>query len=271
MADTALLYTPANGWQPAAGWPATDRALNYGDGLFETFRFSPAGEIPLWRHHRQRLRHGLVALDFPLQTAALIEEAISALRPQTSAGKLLVSRGSGPRGYLPPADAEVQILFQPFTAPSWAAERLPQGMVCEFSDVQLAVQPLLAGFKHLNRLEQVLARSRFPAHCHEVIMTDMNDWVIEGCMSNLLLLEGEQWLTPDLSRCGVNGVVRRWLQETLDISEAAVERDRLLKADALLLCNTLNGISAVQSVASRKYHLHPSIAELQQQFQEQFA
>ena len=271
MAEQAQVWS-AQGWQPATGWPPQDRALHYGDGLFETIRFATDGRIPLLAFHRQRLLQGLVALDFPVATAALLEEALSALPPAgQTAGKLLLSRGPGPRGYLPPSEPQIQLLFQPFAAPKWASERMTGGMVCEFSEITLAPQPLLSGFKHLNRLEQVLARQRFPAHCHEVIMTDTDDWVIEGCMSNLFLLERGQWLTPDLSRCGVNGVVRRWLQAGTDIAEARITPERLLQADAVFLSNTLNGVIAVQSIGTRKYHQHPDIVRFQQQFQEQFA
>lgn len=271
-----------DGWQSAACWPVGDRALQYGDGLFETIRLTSSGAAPLWSYHRQRLLQGLVALDFPIDSWALIERAWSAL-PATArasgAGKLLVSRGVGPRGYAAPAKPALSLLWQSFEPPVWAGARFPQGLKADFSEVLLSRQPLLAGIKHLNRLEQVLARSRFPDDCQEVVMRDNAGLVTEGCMSNLFVLQQGCWRTPLLTHCGVNGVVRRWLLDTLrsdaiQPEEAELQPQDLLQADALFFCNTLNGIIPVRVLASRRYDEHhpgwQQAARWQQQLEAMF-
>ncbi len=257
---TDLIWS-SDGWQPANDWPVADRALQYGDGLFETLRLTSQGEVPLWAQHRQRLLHGLVALDFPIDSWATVERAWKALphgSRQTGAGKLLVSRGSGPRGYAPPVEPQLNLLWQAFQPADWAHQRHPHGVRADFSDVLLSRQPLLAGFKHLNRLEQVLARGRFPADCQEVVMCDTDGQVIEGCMSNLFILQNGRWRTPALTHSGVNGVVRRWLLEQMQADEVLLTPQDLLQADVLFFCNTLNGIMPVHTLASRRYDpLHP--------------
>lgn len=269
MTDTLIWRNGA--WQANAAWPLNDRGLHYGDGLFETLRLAGDGRIPLWALHRARLLQGLVALDFPVDTLAQIEAALAQAPRNSSAAKLLITRGAGPRGYLAPAQPGIELQWQVFNAPDWAVQRKPDGFHCEFSEVHLAPQPLLAGFKHLNRLEQVLIRNRMPAAGDEAIVLDADDWVIEGAMSNLFLREQGKWLTPDLSRCGVDGVIRRWLMPKLNARAEAISPDRLLAADAILLTNSLNGIQTVRSIGSKRYDSPSEITPLQQELQELFA
>ena len=270
MTSTYLWNPAARRWQTGNSIKSDDRGLSYGDGLFETLRLKPDGTCPLWHWHRQRLVQGLVALDFPINALALIDEAIEQAPRQGTAAKLVITRGTGPRGYLPPAEPQLTVIWQLFTAPDWAHNRCPEGFDCQFSDIRLSQQPLLAGIKHLNRLEQVLCRQRMPESHQEAIMLDQEDWVIEGCMSNIFLLEGQKIITPDLTRCGVNGVIRRWLINQTSVTEASVSAERLLKSDAVLMTNSLNGVIHVRSVGSRRYDHNPEIRELQRSLQELF-
>jgi len=138
MSEVSTAYVWVNGqWrgqghsQAQSHWPSNDRALHYGDGLFETIRFAPDGSIPLWPYHKQRLLQGLCALDFPIDSFQQIEQAL-AQRPQSPllAGKLLISRGAGPRGYAPPAEPELLLQWQEFTPPDWGRRLTGAISVC---------------------------------------------------------------------------------------------------------------------------------------------
>lgn len=242
-------------WLPQNTWSAADRALNYGDGLFETLRFDAQQAIPLWHYHQQRLMAGLEALNFPAYSLAEIKAAMQSLpiSESVNAGKLLISRGQGERGYAAPKEAKIELLWHGFTAPSWALERFPNGLEVAVSPIVLAKQPRLAGIKHLNRLEQVLARNLFPEHCQEVVMCDDAQSVIEGCMSNIVLFKDNQWLTPSLDNNGVNGVIRQWLLSQLPIIEAQVSLAELMQADTIIFCNTLNGIAPVARLGEKSF------------------
>lgn len=242
-------------WLDEFSWPSADRALHYGDGLFETMRFNNQGNVPLWSYHTQRMQQGLTALGFPESSYQQINNAFLALplNLRQSAGKLLISRGIGERGYSAPEAPQIQLLWHAFTAPAWAVKREPQGFKAEFSTVKLAPQPLLAGIKHLNRLEQVLIRSRFAADCQEMVVSDNVGNIVEGCMSNLFILKDKQLYTPKLEVCGVNGVVRRWLLENETVQIDRLLPEDLLTAEALFFCNSLNGIVPVSQLAERKY------------------
>lgn len=237
-------------WQPQLSWSGGDRALNYGDGLFETLRFADKGQAPLWAYHKRRLKSGLQALDFPEKTMPLILAALTKLpsNAHLSGGKLLVSRGLGQRGYAYESAAQIELLWHPFEAPQWAIQRFPKGFKAAFSPVTLARQPLLAGIKHLNRLEQVLARSRFAEGCQEMVLTDTEGLVVEGCMSNLFIIKDGQLLTPAITHCGVNGVIRQWILENHSAKECSLYPADLLEAEALFFCNSLNGIIPVSQL-----------------------
>ena len=242
-------------WEEGRTWSLTDRALHYGDGVFETIRFNSAGQAPLWHLHRQRLLQGFIALEFPLDSLDNLDLAWETLpaSAKKSAGKLLISRGSAPRGYGYPLDANIVMLWQAFDAPDWAIKRIPEGFLCEFSKVVLSEQPLLAGIKHLNRLDQILARSRFSANCHEVVMCNSAKQVIEGCMSNIFVVNNGKLLTPNITTCGVNGVIRRWLMNERDVEVTDITTPQLFESEAVFFCNSLNGIIPVRELAGHEY------------------
>ena len=263
-------------WVSQQQWSGNDRALNYGDGLFETLRFNAQGQIPLWQYHQTRLAEGLAALSFPSESLTTILNALDAL-PQTarcSAGKLLISRGKSDRGYAYPECSELALLWHNFSAPTWAVERFPQGYLVKVSPVKLSRQPQLAGIKHLNRLEQVLARNQFTTEQQEAVLCDTEEQVIEGCMSNLFVVVGQRLITPRLSHSGVNGVVRRWLQHHYSVEEARLSVTALLEADALFFCNSLNGIIPVARLEQQVFSSHTAswkyIQQLQKHLESEF-
>ncbi len=251
-------------------WPATDRGLQYGDGLFETMRLvrvsdasrkagRSGGDVPLWQFHAERLQQGLNALLFPADSFAVICDAMGELADEVdlsaySAAKLLVSRGVGQRGYGLPDHPEINIQIQLMDAPPWLWSQLhPDGICIGVSGVRLGAQSRLAGIKHLNRLEQVLARAEFAPGWQEAVMLDTAGNVTEGCYSNLYIAHKGQWLTPIIDQCGVNGVIRRWLIAEGQVTEAQISLAQLEQADAIALSNSLTGIVPVKQLQQRLF------------------
>src|SRR5690554_5854709 len=140
-----------------------DRGLNYGDGLFETVRVVH-GRAPLWPRHRERLQQGAARLGISFDVAAL-ESALSVACADVDSAviKVLLTRGRGGRGYRidPQQPATLRLSRHPLRLPSEALYR--NGLLLGRCDLTLARQPALAGIKHLNRLEQVLARRQVDA------------------------------------------------------------------------------------------------------------
>ena len=138
---------------------ADDRGLSYGDGLFETMRVV-AGRIPLWHQHRARLLAGAGRLGIAV-TAARIDAALTPVLAGVGDGiiKIVVTRGRGGRGYSVPAEVMPTLLVQAYPLRTPPPRCYEQGLLIGLCDIRLASQPLLAGIKHLNRLEQVMAAS----------------------------------------------------------------------------------------------------------------
>jgi len=146
------------------GHPATtvdiaDRGLAYGDGVFETMAVV-SGAVPLLHRHLARLALGCTRLGIEAPSASLIEAELAALVAAVDAGvaKLIVTRGKGARGYAPPRDAAPTRILS-LHAPPLAAIGPGQGISVRWCATTLAINSRLAGIKHLNRLEQVLARA----------------------------------------------------------------------------------------------------------------
>jgi len=237
-----------------------DRGLLYGDGLFETIAVENG--IPRrWSRHLARLQDGCARLCIVQPDAALLEaEAASLCRDAEHAVlKLVITRGAGGRGYLPAPDVTPTRIVQLHPYPSWPHERMLAGVHSRICKLQLGYNPLLAGIKHLNRLEQVLARIEWDdPEISEGLMQDQHGNLIEGTMSNVFLFKDGVLLTPELSRCGVAGITRALLLELAQQAGIAtgvrdIAMDELEGADEVFLCNSLIGIWPVISIAERSY------------------
>ncbi len=245
--------------------PPDDRGLAYGEGVFETMRVH-AGELPLWPRHRARLLEGAGRLGLVLPPIEVIETHIRDAIAGIDAGvlKLLVTRGSGGRGYAPPADP----------LPTWllALHPLPStsnpfnGLRLHWCQTRLATQPALAGIKHCNRLEQVLARAECDqTGCDEGLMLSTAGEVVCATAANLLVLRDDRWITPSVEACGVAGVCRGWVIEQGLVAVGVLTPHMVETADALVLCNAVRGILPVSLLGAIEFRQHPAVAVLQAQ------
>jgi len=246
-----------------------DRGLAYGDGLFETILVK-AGQPLLFERHLQRLALGGLRLALNLDLP-LIESECQVFAAQLVEGvmKLIVTRGDGMRGYAPAIDAQPRRILQGSALPAYPAAHADQGIKLFPCRTRLAEQPLLAGLKHLNRLEQVIARGEWSDAEHaEGLMRDTTGRIIEGVYSNLFLVKGGVLLTPDLSRCGVAGVMRGELlaqaeQINLPARALDLQLSDLQKADEVFVCNSVYGIWPVRRFEQHNWPLGPVTRKLQ--------
>ncbi len=237
-----------------------DRGLHYGDGLFETIALQ-RGRPLCWERHLRRLRHGCRVLGLHCPDAALLHEEAQQLGAgrERAVLKLILTRGPGDRGYRAPTDARQCRLWLCSEWPSHlVAMRSDAGVPVRICTTRLATQPLLAGIKHLNRLEQVLARAEWDApQIAEGLMLDMQGRLVEGTMSNLFWVRGTVLYTPALRHCGVAGVIRAAILECapqlgLQPQLSTMEPEQILDVDEAFICNSLIGICSVSSVNSQK-------------------
>lgn len=255
--------------QPLEWLSVKDRGLAYGDGLFETIAVR-AGSPVLLDRHLARLGEGCARLLIDLDLALVRAELLAFSRELgDGVAKLIVTRGDGLRGYAPPQPALSRRILQGSAKPVYPACNAELGVRLFPCVTRLAEQPLLAGIKHLNRLEQVLARAEWQDAEHaEGLMLDASGRVIEGVYSNLFLLKGGVLLTPDLSRCGVAGVMRAELlaqaeRQGLPCQVCDIALEALLQADEVFLCNSLYGVWPVRALQRHQWSVGPLTRKLQ--------
>jgi 4-amino-4-deoxychorismate lyase len=246
-----------------------NRGLAYGDGLFETMRYVDR-EIPLWAHHKKRLLHSLKRLKIKLKEPLLEAELnkVIAATPKNGSRliKLIVTRGDSDRGYKANPKARARLVWQVLDAPPCYQRPLTLGL-CE---TRLADQPLLAGMKHLNRLEQVLARLEWDDKWDDGLMCDYHGRLIESVSANLFLLKGRRLLTPTLEKCGVAGVMRSYLVErilpkfNLIVEESSLTLEDLQQSDGLWVCNSVRGLGEVASFEAISWERSEIFADVRQ-------
>ena len=250
-----------------------DRAFLYGDGFFTTIRLEN-GKLCLWQRHIERLIQCADQLGFNLDIELMDQQVQAFLHDHNSAFgtvKIIVSRGLGERGYLPPEQsADAYIQFFPVENPQIMAER---AQPIESGLLQLTlghVMPAIAGLKTLNRMEQVLLRQELAATAWpEALVSDIQGNLIEGVYSNCFLYLNDKWHTPLLDQAGIAGVMRaeilaQMLDEDIPHLITHIPKTVVDQIESLFFCNALSGIVPVKSLHGRSLNLQP-VAQLQQQ------
>lgn len=228
-----------------------DRGLQYGDGLFETMRVR-GGRIRLLDYHLERLSNGCRRMSIG-KPPSLRRELELRAGPHTDAVlKLILTRGPGARGYRPSGRERCTRILSLSAPPRVAASQSPQRVrICA---TPAGSNPALAGLKTLNRLDSVLARSEWnDDRIWEGLMRDVDGHLVCGTMSNLFLRRGSSLTTPMLDRCGIAGVMRRWVFEQgaslrLQVREGRLAVEDLDEAAEVFMTNAVAGIVSVNVI-----------------------
>lgn len=247
--------------------PVDDRGLLYGDHLFETIAFV-GDRAPLWTHHMQRLVDDAARLRIPPPDPALLADECRRITAghDRSVVRITITRGSGGRAYEPPeVPVPRRILFRrPW--PERLERQQRDGLAMILAPVRLAEGGELAGIKHGNRLEQVLAADA--ARCagaDEALLLDRGGRVVEAVSSNIIARIDGRWVTPSLDHAGVRGVGLRWLssRDDVDIESAEIDVDQLDRLAALAVINSVAGIRPVVRLDDLSLPVDPGIRRWQ--------
>ncbi len=222
-----------------------NRAISYGDGVFETMLLNNYS-IKLWKLHWQRLSTSLKLLNIQKPNESMIYKKVMQLvndKGQYTA-KLVIFRNDKKRGYASDSTShQFYITLNPYIAPD------PIRTLTR-SSVALSKQKNLAGIKHLNRLEQVLAAQELnQTNYKDAIMCNESGKVIETISQNIILFKNNKIFSPKLNKSGVYGVALRWLQlKGHKINWKKIEFNQLAQYHGMMVCNSIQGFSSINSI-----------------------
>ncbi|MCA3108121.1 MAG: aminodeoxychorismate lyase [bacterium] len=263
MSDDGTLFLSVDGVDVdpfATAVTASDRGFSYGDGVFRTVRVRD-GRVAAWGRHARKLDADLARLALgPANLRRIVADLdrLGTSHPDCIA-RISITAGASARGYRRMHGTALTTVVRATALPLWPAEIGTLGIALRLCKLRLADQPALAGVKHLNRLEQVLARAEWDDdRIAEGLTLDVAGHAICGTMSNLFIVEGGCLATPDLARCGVEGVQRGriidWArQRGIPATVEALPLERVCAADALILCNSVIGAWWVSRFNGRTY------------------
>ena len=257
-----MRFVTVNG-EESAVCSVFDRGLQFGDGLFETM-LCVDGVAVDFAEHWARLRESCQRLGI---VCPVIQDEVTAAICKwgvpRAVAKLIVTRGSTDRGYRCTPSVRPNWMLTITDAPEHPLSQDNEGVAVKLCRTRTSLDdPQLAGLKHLNRLCQVLARQEWETEYHDGLMADHNGRIIEGCTSNLFIVVRGTLRTPDLTTCGVRGIVRQKIlnhSNTVGIpcEVTTLKMQKIERADEVFLTNSVYGIVPVRAIDGVKFRIGP--------------
>ena len=245
-----------------------DRGFAYGDGVYRTFPVRH-GKPVWWQRQYAKLAQDCAALKIDCPSRDTLESDLALLDRRDCVVKIIVTRGNSVRGYAPPSAPAPTRVLASSPLPEYPGTHATQGVKVHLCSLRLAAQPVLAGIKHLNRLENVLARAEWSdSTVAEGLLCDAADNVIGGTMSNLFIAKAGTLVTPNLTACGVAGVTRDVVMElagshAIPLQVKELSLDDLFAADEVFIVNSVIGVWPVIALERKAWAAGPIARQMQ--------
>lgn len=237
-----------------------DRGFQYGDGIFETIAYKN-NKLELWHEHMQRLQLGCERLSLKKVEPSLWLADFKKLNISADAViKICISRGISSRGYAYNSQHEITRVISASSWPDYPLEN-SRGITAIFCKTPVSMNAALAGLKHLNRLDNVLARNEWNnSDIAEGLMLDNQGHIVEGTMSNVFCVLGDELYTPSLAQSGVAGIMRQQVIELakklkLSVNVVDINKENFLQMDALFITNSIIGIWPIKKIIDENISL----------------
>jgi 4-amino-4-deoxychorismate lyase len=243
-----------------------DRGLAYGDGVFTTAKVVQ-GKIQFLSEHLERLTNncGKLSIALPDIDKIKAELKLVAQRFELCVAKVIITAGEGGRGYSRQGCETSNVIISFHTFPEHYLTWQQQGINIGVAQFRLGLNPLLAGIKHLNRLEQVLIRQELDNRDEDdLLVLNCTGHIIEASAANVFWLKNKVWYTPQLTESGIAGLMRQHILETLNndkdkgVEVIAAKITMLDNIDAMFICNSVMNIVPVSQFQENKMSLAPS-------------
>tara|TARA_B110001452_G_C15146718_1_gene399185 strand:- start:31 stop:897 length:867 start_codon:yes stop_codon:yes gene_type:complete len=257
-----------------------DRGLAYGDGFFETMAWKKEDKtgnffIEFWERHLKRLSNGCRKLNINLPSKSILKShGDKIVRKAILMGylsgiiKIIITRGSGGRGYKYEENMIPTVIFIVSEKPIYSVKELVKGVNVKFCNTKLSSNRSIAGYKHLNRLDSVLSRSEWNTkEIFEGLITDEEDNVIEGTMTNVFTLSNDVIYTPSIDQIGIKGIMREIVIEKFsnyfkDIIQCKISKEEFLNSESIFLTNSIIKIIPVKNIEGKMYEIDKRIENL---------
>ncbi|WP_440877426.1 aminodeoxychorismate lyase [Thalassotalea sp. PLHSN55] len=243
-----MLYCSVN-FQDQQHTSAFDRGLAYGDGIFTTAKINQ-GKVELYHQHLTRLKNGCKRLALSNVDFGKLEQEITEVAKKFPLAvlKVLISAGQGGRGYSRIGCSEPTVIVSVHEFPSHYQLWQQQGINVGDSKTLLGLNPLLAGIKHLNRLEQVIVRQELDQREEDdLLVYDLNHQLVEATSGNVFWFKAGQLYTPRITDAGISGLQRDQILAAFpDAKQVKIEQSALDRIDAMFICNCVMGIVPVK-------------------------
>lgn len=239
-----------------------DRGVAYGDGVFTTMACR-SETIELWSLHAQRLErdlerlHIVLSLDDICANMMTLKATLTELQLSEGVFKVMITRGDGQRGYRYASGTSPTCCITYSAMPQHINQWRQDGIHVRVCNQRLSTDPL-PGVKHLNRLQQVMARAEWAdtfndVVVHEGLMLDEDDIVVEAIAANVFWVKGDVLYTPSLEQAGIRGVMRECIlnqaeQLGLNVQIGRFCLEDVLQSDELFISNSLLHVAQVKAV-----------------------
>ena len=235
-----------------------DRGFNYGDGIFTTGQITQ-GCIELLDLHLERLSKSCHLLHITPPNLTLLESRLLTLAKDYSYGviKVLITAGTGGRGYARKADVTPNIVISIYEYPEHYNTWKIKGVILGKSRIELGINPMLAGLKHLNRLEQVLIRNELSQTPYDdILVFNLNKQLIESSSANIFWFKNNVLYTPEVTLSGVAGLMRQHIiNHHAEVRIVTADENDFLQADAAFICNSVMGVIPIKQYLTKSYDI----------------
>ena len=248
-----------------------DRSVQYGDGVFETIAVKEKS-LKFWKEHYQRLNKGCKVLKIKCPPEVFLKKEINKFLRKTKKEKLvlkiIISRGVGGRGYNPPRNTKPTRILGIYDWPNYPLKNFTKGIQMNICKTRISDQPTLSEIKHLNKLEQIIARLEWQSKAiSESIMLDSNNNVIEGTMSNFFGVKENVFYTSTIKFAGIEGIMREVILKLLKKNKKKyiikkITLKEFLKFDEIFMCNSIFGIWPVIKISKKKFSFGKKTKEI---------
>ncbi|WP_194436233.1 aminodeoxychorismate lyase [Vibrio fluminensis] len=257
--------------QPTDSISLLDRSFQYGDGCFTTM-LTRDGAVECWSYHLQRMQACLDALAIPHPDWQKVELWLKqAANHDSLAGlKLHISRGEGGRGYSATQVSAPNVTISDFAFPAHYYQWQQEGIELGVCQTRLGLNPLLAGHKHNNRLEQVLVKAELDQRqLSDGVVLNLSEHIVETSMANLFWWKEQELYTPDLTMSGVAGVARRRVldiaqQQKINLHVGEFALTDLLDADEVFITNSILGVAPIKGIEGQSFQIGKQTRSIQE-------